>query len=63
MNYGENISETLLLLIVVFVSFTAYDSAEINKKSKESYEYEKGKNNLLFISKVNPRVEYYAILS
>ncbi len=63
MNYGENISKVLLLLIVVIVGFAAFHLNEINQKSTKFYEYEKGKINLLQISKIIPRVEYYATLS
>jgi len=63
MNYGENISKILLLLIVIIVGYASYNLEKINQKSTKFYEYEKGKINLLRISKINPRVEYYATLS
>ena len=63
MNYGENITKVLLLIIIFIAGFATYNLIDINKKSTKFYEYEKGKINLLQVSKINPRVEYYATLS
>jgi len=63
MNFGENISKLLLLVIIAIVLFIANTLDGINKNTKKFYAYDKGKINLQQVKKIHPRVEYYATLS